>query len=422
MSRMLLTLLARLRQAAPASADQVSDGKLLSRFVRSQDAAAFELLFWRHGPMVWNVCRRLLGDSADAEDAFQAAFVVLARKADTIVHGEALAGFLHRVAWRVALNARTARQRRSAHEQAVPRPADLPDRDDPVGRTMDAEMKELLDQELQRLPEKFRLPLILCDLEEQSHEAAARELCCPLGTLNSRLTRGREKLRERLLRRGVTLTGLAAVAVPSAVSAAALDAVQRVPSDAVRALVEGAMRALAVRVGTKALIGMVTCGLLLTGWAFAAFVGKEEPRALPPARLAAAAQPPAPKEAEPDRTPKPADEITALRKARVALAQKGYEAAVPAVRQTQRVGNVLVQVGKPEEVYRWSVRWLQAERELSPKKADQVAALEAHLKRMTELEKMIKALSLDLLPKQVMLDGEWYRLEAQLWLAEAKAR
>lgn len=248
MSRMLLTLLARLRQAAPASADQVSDGKLLSRFVRSQDAAAFELLFWRHGPMVWNVCRRLLGDSADAEDAFQAAFVVLARKADTIVHGEALAGFLHRVAWRVALNARTARQRRSAHEQAVPRPADLPDRDDPVGRTMDAEMKELLDQELQRLPEKFRAALVLCYLQGKTRDEAAEELGWKPSVLKGRLELGRKMLHQRLARRGVALsTALLIAGIGQTVSAS-------VPSSLVVTIVSSSLEVAA----GKALAGVVS--------------------------------------------------------------------------------------------------------------------------------------------------------------------
>ena len=192
MSRFLTTLISHLREAAQPSADRVSDAEVLARFVRDRDAAAFELLFWRHGPMIWGVCRRLLGDSPDAEDAYQAAFVVLARKAASVGRGEALAGWLHRVAWRTALNARTARRRRSAHELPATSLAELPGRDDPVRRTADEELKALLDQELLKLPEKFRLPIVLCDLEGQSNEAAAAVLGCPLGTLNSRLARPAE--------------------------------------------------------------------------------------------------------------------------------------------------------------------------------------------------------------------------------------
>src|SRR5262245_22291534 len=106
MSRTLPTLLSHLRRIPQLHMDGVADGELLARFIRSRDEAAFELLFWRHGPMVWGVCRRFLGDTPDAEDAFQAAFVVLARKAASVVRGAALAGWLHRVAWRTALNAR----------------------------------------------------------------------------------------------------------------------------------------------------------------------------------------------------------------------------------------------------------------------------------------------------------------------------
>src|SRR5262249_38403673 len=106
-------------------------------------------------------------------------------------------------------------------------------------------------------------------------------------------------------------------------------------------------------------------------------------------------------------------------KARVALAQKGYEAAVPLLRRTQRFGNTLVPVGKPEDVYNWSVRWLQAQRDLSSKHEDQVAALEAHLKRMTELQKQVEDMKLLMSPIQE--DGaEWYRLEAKLWLKQTK--
>src|SRR5947209_165989 len=126
MSHTLPTLLAHLRRSPLVQPARVADAELLARFAASQDAAAFELLFWRHGPMVWGVCRRLLGDSPDAEDAFQAAFVVLARKAGSVASGAALAGWLHRVAWRTALNARKARSRRQRRErplEALPEPA-----------------------------------------------------------------------------------------------------------------------------------------------------------------------------------------------------------------------------------------------------------------------------------------------------------
>jgi hypothetical protein len=115
------------------------------------------------------------------------------------------------------------------------------------------------------------------------------------------------------------------------------------------------------------------------------------------------------------------DDVPTLLKARVAVAEKAYRAAFEGLTQTKRIGNVLIQVTeKPEEVYTWSVRWLQAQRDLSAKPEDQIAALEAHLKRMTELKKQIEMLSRDLMPLPRVDEAEWYRLEAQLWLAKAK--
>jgi hypothetical protein len=118
---------------------------------------------------------------------------------------------------------------------------------------------------------------------------------------------------------------------------------------------------------------------------------------------------------------KTADEVTTLLKARVALAEKAHRAALEGLSRTRRVGNTLMQVTeKPEEVYIWSVRWLHAQRDLSPKNEDHIAALEAHLKRMTELKKAVEMLSRDLMPHIRVDEAEWYRLEAQLWLAKAK--
>jgi RNA polymerase sigma factor (sigma-70 family) len=270
MSRLLSTLVLQLRSAAQPSVDRVSDAELLARFVRNRDSAAFELLFWRHGPMIWGVCRRLLGNSPDAEDAYQAVFVILARKAASIGRGEALAGWLHRVAHRTALNARIAQRRRSAHERSATELPDVPAHDSPLGRSVNQELKDLLDQELLKLPEKFRQPVLLCDLEDRSHEEAAVVLNCPLGTLNSRLARGRQKLKERLLSRGVALTAVAVAAAPPAVSAAALEAVLRAPSASVRALADGAIHALTMSAMKKIAVGMILCGMLFAGLAYGA--------------------------------------------------------------------------------------------------------------------------------------------------------
>ncbi len=305
MSQTLLTLLARLRRAAQPGASQLGDGELLERFVQGQDAAALELLFWRHGPMVWGVCRRVLGESPDAEDAFQATFLVLVRRASGIRRGQALAAWLHRVAWRTALNAQAARRRRVQREQPVACLAELPGREE--GR-VDEELRGLIDEELARLPEKFRLPVILCDLEARSNAEAAAGLGCPLGTLNSRLARGRQKLRQRLLRRGVALPALAATAVPAQVASAALPALWRAPSVAVQALAEGTIRTLVVSASWRAMAGVLACMVVLGGLALGAFSGREADE--PPAR-SAAAEPPL-RFIDPDAHPLPAEALARI--------------------------------------------------------------------------------------------------------------
>jgi RNA polymerase sigma factor (sigma-70 family) len=196
--RILLQHLHRHRaHAAPGGAD---DAELLSRFVRARDEAAFELLVWRHGAMVYNVCRRVLRDAHAAEDAFQAAFLVLVRRAASVGRGEALAGWLYRVAYRVALRARA---------RVVPVPAaDVPDPgaeapDDVVWR----ELRPVLDEEVGRLPDKYRLPVILCYLSGITTDEAARRLGVRRGTVLSRLAWARQRLRARLSLRGVTLSG-----------------------------------------------------------------------------------------------------------------------------------------------------------------------------------------------------------------------
>src|SRR5262245_25753291 len=213
------TVLRHLRRLIdPPGAAGVTDADLLERFVRSRDEAAFELLLWRHERLVLNVCRRVLHDSADAEDAFQATFLVLARKAGSIGHSQALAGWLHKVAYRVALRARAGATRRRAREQtgldldAVPaREGGAP----PVGWR---ELRPLLDQEVSRLPERYRVPVILCYLEGKTYDEIARQLGCSRGTVGTWLARARDLLRRRLTRRGLVVSAavLAAALVEQA--------------------------------------------------------------------------------------------------------------------------------------------------------------------------------------------------------------
>jgi RNA polymerase sigma factor (sigma-70 family) len=192
-------------------ADGSSDSELLHRFVQLRDEPAFELLVWRHAGLVLSVCRQVLRQEQAVEDAFQATFLVLARKAAGISRREALAGWLHRVAFRIAMRAR-----RHARREEIPAGVDLEQLPaPPKGGTSEEEIR-LLHEEILRLPQKYRLPVICCYLEGRTHAEAARELGWCKGTVAGRLARARELLRRRLARRGVD-----SAAVPAALGSLA---------------------------------------------------------------------------------------------------------------------------------------------------------------------------------------------------------
>src|SRR5215469_142729 len=178
---------------------ELGDRELLERFLGQRDESAFAALVHRHGPMVLGVCRRVLNDWQRAEDAFQVTFLVLARKADSLTRPELLANWLHGVAYRIALKARSHDARQRAHERQAA--AMLPTASQPSGSAR--ELREVLDKELDRLPEKYRAPLILCYLEGKTNEETARLLNAPIGSMSDRLARGRGLLRARLTRYGL---------------------------------------------------------------------------------------------------------------------------------------------------------------------------------------------------------------------------
>lgn len=190
------------RRRRPPLSGVVTDAHLLERFVRERDEAAFELLMWRHGPMVFGVCQRILRHAQDAEDAFQAAFLMLARKAASIGKRESVSGWLYTVAYRIALRARKRGARRSQVEKPLDElPIDAKS-DDPADVSAWRELRRLLDAELNQIPEKYRTAFILCHLEGKTCEEAADHLGCPRGTVQSRVGRARERLRTRLTQRG----------------------------------------------------------------------------------------------------------------------------------------------------------------------------------------------------------------------------
>jgi RNA polymerase sigma factor (sigma-70 family) len=194
------------RLASPNQASAPSDRDLLVRFAAGGDEDAFGELVRRHGPLVLRACRRTLTEASDVEDAFQATFLVLARKAGSVRWGESVAGFLFAVAHNICRRIRDSDRRRIRHERQVPARFTP----DPLSELTVRELVDALDEELTRLPEKYRSALILCHLEGATRDEAARQLGCTVAALKGRLERGKERLREALTRRGVALPAAAA--------------------------------------------------------------------------------------------------------------------------------------------------------------------------------------------------------------------
>jgi RNA polymerase sigma factor (sigma-70 family) len=268
----------------------LTDGQLLRSFLYRRDEAAFEALVRRHGPMVRGVCRRVLRNLEDADDAFQAAFLVLIRKALTLTTREVIGDWLHGVAYRTALKARVAASRRRMKEKQALRQEAFFEQENR------SEWLPLLDEEVGRLPPKYRLPVVLCDLEGRTRKEAAQHLGWPEGTVSGRLSRARAMLARRLTRRGVALSavtlaasmaGEASARLPISVSrsickaaleCAAGSAVGSVPAH-VAALSEGVVKAMFVS-KLKNAVALVMVALVLTAgagaWRYAAVAGQAE--------------------------------------------------------------------------------------------------------------------------------------------------
>ncbi|MBI3408636.1 MAG: RNA polymerase sigma factor [Planctomycetes bacterium] len=259
-----------------------TDGILLDRFIMRRDEAAFAALVRRHGEMVLGVCRRVLRNEADAEDAFQAAFLVLVRRAGAIRPRGMVGNWLYGVAQNTARKAKVMNTRMRARErQAGARPK-------PEAASEDwQEQQALMDQELQALPDKYRAAIVLCDLEGKSIKEAARHLGCPPATIGTRLARGRSLLARRLARRGLTLSGgviatvlsqnAASASVPlplvnSTVKAASLfaagNAASSVAGVKVAALTEGVLKAMLLTKLKCAMSVLLALGIFVAGAAY----------------------------------------------------------------------------------------------------------------------------------------------------------
>jgi RNA polymerase sigma factor (sigma-70 family) len=294
-SGQLAPVLRYLRRVGGA-AEEDGDRALLERFAHHRDAEAFAVLVRRHGPMVLGVCRRILHNGPDADDAFQAAFLLLVRKAASLRRPELLGPWLHGVARRVALKARALGLRRGERLEPLPELPGPPALDTLVWR----DLRPVLDDAVRSLPAKYRTPFILCYLQGLTQAEAARQLGCPPSTVATRLSRAREHLRRRLLRRGVTIsaavlaTGLAgsqaAVPYPLLAGAGAVSWSVAIPPQ-VTALMEGVCRAMLMeklRFVVMALVAAAAAGCIFLGYRSGA---AEPPAASPPAAVPRLADP-----------------------------------------------------------------------------------------------------------------------------------
>jgi RNA polymerase sigma factor (sigma-70 family) len=415
-------LIRMLYAAAGGERPVVSDGALLERFVAARDEAAFELLVRRHGPMVLGVCERVLRHRQDAEDACQATFLVLAHKAGGVRPREAVGNWLYGVAYRTALKARTAAARRRKRERlapvavapalAAPEPGD--------------DWRPLLDQELQALPDKYRAPVVLCELEGLSRKEVASRLAIPEGTLSSRLATARHLLAKRLARRGLVpaVAAAGAALVPqtagaswpasllnSTVQAATLIAggqmAGRAVSPEVAALTKGVLMNMAlVKLRSAAVMACVVAVAAGLGWLTYRGLAAE-----PPTRVALA--PVAPVKGEEARKEDAA--IVELQKKKLKAAEDEYAVRIERVKGGVDTTDALLDTSK---------RWLEAEKEVNDTRDGRLKALRAHLERVTEAEALVRervqAGAKNSGPAD-MAKAEFYRYEAEIWLRKAEA-
>jgi RNA polymerase sigma factor (sigma-70 family) len=282
-TRQLSSVIRHLRRTAFLhDAREMTDGQLLECFLARRDEAAFEALVRRHGPMVLGVCRRILRHTQDVEDAFQATFLVLIRKAVSLRQRELVGNWLYGTAYRVALDMRTANASRQAREKQV---WEMPERGALAERDVWQDVRPLLDRELNCLPEKYRVPVMLCDLEGRKRKDVAHRLRIPEGTLSSRLATARRMLAKRLARHGLALSGgalalalsrhAASACVPGPLLVSTVQAARWVAAGSattagaisakVAAVTEGVLKAMFLIQLRRALVFLLTAAILVIG-------------------------------------------------------------------------------------------------------------------------------------------------------------
>jgi RNA polymerase sigma factor (sigma-70 family) len=399
----------------------LTDRQLLERFVNRTDSSAedaFTILVERHGPMVWGVCRRLLPARDAAADAFQATFLVLVRRASAIRVDDSLGPWLYGVSRRVAARARATSQRRSARETDGVEAVAAPDPD-----RGGAERLAILDEEIGRLPEPQRAAVVLCDLEGLPHEEAARRLGCPVGTVDSRLSRARQRLRGRLVRRGLAPAAAALWAEMAREASAAMPAalithtVRFVTSSPAAGAVPAAVTALAEGViqmmwlARLKPLAAVAAALILTT-AGVAVHGRQKPAPEGASEQAKTARPQA---AGAGVVPDMAAN-RALARQQLALIDVAW-AQMHSLAQNTRIDIATAPFGL------WGRRRLEALRKAGAGKAEIVAALEKYINNLKEMEAIAKAQKEAARATELgVFEMQFLCIEAEIWLNEEKAR
>ena len=411
----------------------LSEWQLLERYLDCRDEAAFEALVTRHGPMVLSVCRRMLADWTDVEDAFQATFLVLVRRARHLGPHDAIGPWLYGVATRVAMRSRSEAARRRRFQPITSEvPAVALDRS-----IANREIGDILDQELSRLPSKYRHPVVLCYLEGQTHEEAARQLKWPIGTVKGRLARARGLLQSRLVRRGLTpAVGALSLALspdsPAALHRELLDrtvkaslklglghATSQIVSTSIASLVEGVLTSMFLNTVKWTGVAALLCGLAFTGVGVMARQDARAKKEAPPAVKTAAADAnpkvrdanDAPEEfaenAFPDTTGETA-KLAELRRELLKAASMEWDEAYK---------DYVAKNTGLEAAYQASKRLMEASQESKNTPKDKTAAVEAHLQRIRGLARSQhhNASSSDFSYAQVNA----YAAEAELWMAQA---
>jgi RNA polymerase sigma factor (sigma-70 family) len=414
----------------------LSDRELLERYA-AQDGAtaepAFASLVERHGPMVLRVCRSVLRDAHEAQDAFQATFLILARKAGSLWVQDSLGPWLYGVAYRTSAGARSAAARRKAHErkaaEAAPRAGEGADPD---------ELGPVLHEEVNRLPARYRAAIVSCYFEGLTHEQAAHRLNCPVGTVRSRLATGRELLRRRLERRGLAPSAgmLAAALGPgpeatvASVPAALVETTVRSALVTATSTTAGLVPASVAALTRKGLKGMflsnlkaVVLVLVATGGSTIGLLalgqrGPAQPQPAAPAAVAPGSAQPQPRDSQPARAPEQ-EGATKNPKWR-ALAAARIEAAREILNQSMRLWQEGEAGFADAEIATWSHRLMEGRLSLATTSAEHLAAIQEHRERMKDIERRARVLfERGQVRQRDVVTVRYFRVEADQLLAEA---